>query len=121
MKQNCFVCEKDISNGTKVLSYHTFADVIKIYDTLKSIDKTDEGKYQDKVNEVFSGFVNGMMCSECAKKDLEVAYKAGQKKELREPDDDVFRRVLDKIKKKKIFGFYLIREKDLTTSLPVKA
>ena len=59
---NCFICQKDITNSTKVISYYNYPD--KIWDRIKKDWDID-----------FQKIFNGAMCSDCAKKDLEVAHK----------------------------------------------
>lgn len=60
---NCFLCQADITDKTKVLSYHCFPDSLW----------NEAGK---NWAEDFKKLFNGVLCSDCAKKDLEVAHES---------------------------------------------
>lgn len=63
IKENviCFICGKDITNSTKVISYHNYPYQ---YWDMKKEDWDKE----------LPNILNGAMCQECAKLDLELAH-----------------------------------------------
>lgn len=70
----CFICGKDITKTTKILSYHNYPDMM--WDKFK----------QDWTKDFKKMSINGMMCQDCAKKDLEISHAraTGKDKEYAE-------------------------------------
>ncbi|HEX8965492.1 MAG TPA: hypothetical protein VF820_03625, partial [Patescibacteria group bacterium] len=70
----CFICGEDITKTIKVLSYHNYPDAM--WDKFK----------QDWTKDFKKLSINGMMCQNCAKKDLEIAHArvTGKDKEYEE-------------------------------------
>lgn len=59
----CFLCSENITNKTKVLSYFNFPD--------KAWSEAEKDWVKN-----FKELFNGVLCSKCAKTDLETAHEA---------------------------------------------
>lgn len=65
---HCFICNKDITKGIKVASFHNYPD----------------GFWDEKIknwNKRLPKILNGVMCQECSNKDLELAHARATGKE----------------------------------------
>lgn len=93
----CFLCNEDITNKVKCLSYSNFPD--KAWDEVQK-------DWVKNYRELF----NGVMCQECAKKDLETAHQKHNRKQIEKEMQDKFDQQLkDMPKYYKLFGRIYIR------------
>lgn len=88
----CFLCDKDITDKVKCLSYHNFPD--------SAWDKATKDWVKN-----FKELFNGVMCQDCAKMDLEIAHQKHNRKQVEKEMQDKFDKQLKMMPKYyKLFG-----------------
>lgn len=95
-KAECFLCSKDITHSTKVISYFCFPDKIWV--------EAEKNWAKD-----FRKLFNGCLCSKCAEKDLQTARETDQrihKEEIKKLEEAVLNSTRPY---KKLFGRIYIK------------
>lgn len=94
---NCFLCETDITDKEKVLSFHNFPD--------KLWDETTNNWDRD-----FRKLFNRALCSECATKDLAAVHEQYKlKNHIKEWEDKLKKATYEVTRYRKLFGRFYIK------------